>query len=95
MPKTQLNIKESKLNALEKYEVYKAVKSTPHNILNEKLNFKSNTLCDRVTEWQSKDKKQTDDKRCHQAHNNQPIKPNMITSWCIKHTYVIGFLCEL
>ena len=34
------------LDALEEYSIYKAVKYTPHNVLNDKLSFQSNIIYD-------------------------------------------------
>ena len=34
------------MDTIEEYEIYKAMKTTPDNILNDKLTFKSNKLFD-------------------------------------------------
>ena len=34
------------MDALEEYSIYKAVKNTPNNVLNDKLSFQSNIIYD-------------------------------------------------
>ena len=42
------------MNVLENFEIYKAFKNSPHDVLNEKLNFGSNISFDRVTKLQNR-----------------------------------------
>jgi hypothetical protein len=46
--------KGNKMNVLESFEIYKAFKHSPNDVLNEKLNFGSNILFDRIVKLQNK-----------------------------------------
>ena len=79
--------KSKKMDVLEEYCIFKGFKTSPNNVLNDKLNFKSNAIFNVLLDAKLDERGNnngSDSQQGAERHDSAGIPPDLSTTWLVR-----------